>query len=358
LVETAYGVVNLNDVTPLQTLLNLAELRGELTNLCQSRNAGWGGLEEVRVRILRLHRARQCTFAVALKTETGTHDLIGKVYLGDRVEVFEIMEKLWRAGFHAEAEYSIPQPVAYVPSMRLRFEERVEGRSVEEVLVEDGLSEQLAAAQRCGSWLAQFHTTAPRLGKATVLREELASAERWALRLASLGEPFAGKAEAVFQKLVAAASALAPMELRAAHGSYQPSHVILAEGRTVTIDWDNFVLADPSRDVAWFLVKLQRLALERLGDHHALESVAETFLWNYVCSGPWEVLARLPVYQALFYMEAAKRDLKSQLPQWREQVGIMLDQALRVLSAPAMDQESSLLLTPIQRRGDSYSREN
>ena len=355
--EKAFGVVNLSDVTPLQALFNLVEFGGQLTELCQSRWR-WGCPEEVRVRIMGLDRDRRCTFAVALKTETGCHDMIGKVYPGNRSEVFEVMEKLWRAGFNADAEFSIPQPLAYVPSMRLRFEEAVEGRSVEEILLEEGLSKRLTAMQRCGQWLARFHATAPRLGRVTDLREELVSSKRWADSLAGLGEPFASKAEAIFQKLVAAASELAPIELRAAHGSYQPSQVMLAGRRTVVIDWDDFTLADPARDVASFIVKTQRLAIRHLGDVHALDSAVDTFLWNYVSSGIWEVLARLPLYRALWCLEAAERDLKSQLPQWCERIGIMVDEAERILSLPDIAQELSFPVTPILGPKHSHGREN
>ena len=64
-----------------------------------------------------------------------------------------------------------------------------------------------------------------------------------------------------------------------------PSHVILAAGRTVTIDWDGYDVADPARDVARFIVALKRLALGSLSSIRALDAVADVFVQTYVGLG-------------------------------------------------------------------------
>src|SRR5207247_4564134 len=129
----------------------------------------------------------------------------------------------------------------------------------------------------------------PRMGTSFHLDDHLLSIERWVRRLSSLGEPFAEKAGELFKRLEAAASDLQPIAMCTVHGDYTHHQVLLAKRRTVTVDWDKYSVADPSRDVARFLVGLQRLALRCLGSIRALDAVAEVFLKTYVDSNRADV---------------------------------------------------------------------
>ena len=335
--QSSRSMFNLDDVVPLQAVLDLVEFRNQLDHLCRSQWR-WGGLEEARVQILRWHRRKRCTFSVALMTETGLHDLIGKVYVTDRPDVYELMTRAWQAGFDANAEFSVPQALAHLPALRLRFEEYVQGRSAKDIFLEGAPAEQFAAAERCGDWLARFHTSAPRLGKVAETSEVLPHLRWWRDFLASFGEPLAGKSELLLEKLEAAASALGPIEFCTGHGSYLPEHVFPTPDRTVTIDLDDYDLGDPARDVAWFVVGLERRALKNLGSHHALDSAVEAFCETYASSGPREVMARLPFWKAVQYLRGARNDAKSKPPQWREMAEAMLDEALGSLNLSVVGQ--------------------
>src|SRR5439155_814639 len=140
------------------------EFHKEVDRLCVSERR-WGTRREMRSRALKRHGDR-CTFEVAVRTESGWHHVIGKVYKTDRSDVFHAMEALRRAGFSENAEFSIPQPLVYLSSLGVRLEEKVRGPSAKEIFLNGGRHERIAAAGRCGRWLARFHAASPRLDSA------------------------------------------------------------------------------------------------------------------------------------------------------------------------------------------------
>src|SRR5207244_9946667 len=90
----------------------------------------------------------------------------------------------------------------------------------------------------------------PRSGRVVRPSDQLISLEGWWRCLADLGGSLADKASRLFEQLKATALGLGSIEMCAGHGMYTCSQVLLLEGRTVTVDWDSFNVADPSHDVA------------------------------------------------------------------------------------------------------------
>jgi aminoglycoside phosphotransferase (APT) family kinase protein len=118
--------------------------------------------------------------------------------------------------------------------------------------------------------------------------------------------------------------------MRAGHGSYSPAQLVLAEGRTVTFDWDGYDVADPARDVGRFLYALRRWALDQLGSIRMLDGAAEVFLRAYLAVGPREVETNL-----WFYKAAACLKLARTVSHRQDKTEGMLDEGLRVLEAGA-----------------------
>ena len=118
------------------------------------------------------------------------------------------------------------------------------------------------------------------------------------------------------------------------HGSYIPQHVILRGNRTVALDLDDYFLAPPSRDVAYFMVGIQRLAEKCLNSFHELDWIGDAFLASYVraSSHTNAVLERLPLARAAEYMHLAKKRAAAiQSNDWRERTEAMLQEVLQAL---------------------------
>ena len=292
----------------------------------------WGQLTDVRVQVLKCHSGSRCTVQIALRTGTGAYALIGKVYVSNGLEIYQAMKRISQSGFGPEAEFSIPQPLAFLPELHLVVQELVSGRLAQEFFMTGGERDYSVAAERCARWLARFHAVAPKMGPGFDLNGYLTSLERWSRRIADLGEPLATKAGRLFQRLEGTAAALSPVKACAGHGSYCQTQIILANGRVVTFDWDGHDVADPSRDVARFVASLKRLALGHFGSIRSLDAAVEIFLKTYAAAARPEVELNLPFYEAATCIKLAKYEISKRPNHWRKTImEALLDEGLHIL---------------------------
>ena len=317
-------------ITTLQEVLNPAALGRQLTTLPGC--ASWGTVHEASFRPLKWHKGKRCTLEVSFRTDNGPCQLIAKVYAKDRPDVHQTMDEMWRGQFHQSSQFSIPRPLAYVPSLRLHFEEKLAGKNAKEIFLTGDEKEQMEAAERSAHWLAHFHQWAPRTGEFSSPKAGLARMERWALRFCELGGALSENAQLLFKRLRATFLEVGPAEICAGHGSFSPDHVFLVGDRVLTIDWDGFDAGDPARDVARFAVTMQRLAVGRMGSITALDSPAHAFLDAYIKTRGSAILPRLPYYRAATCLKLAKYGaFHHRVSRWEEKVGAMLLEGLRVL---------------------------
>src|SRR2546430_2728864 len=104
------------EIPTLPRVLDSVELSKHLESILPW---AWGALQDLQIQVLRHHRGKRCTVGITLLTRTGRHHLIGKIYSKDRSDIYQTMEALKQAGFGPEAEFSVPQPLAYLPELRL-----------------------------------------------------------------------------------------------------------------------------------------------------------------------------------------------------------------------------------------------
>jgi aminoglycoside phosphotransferase (APT) family kinase protein len=320
----------LPEISSLPTILDPAELNKYFEGISLP------GVElsrpgRVQASVLKLHSGRRCTVDIRLQTDSGWYELVGKTYSTDRSDVYRAMQAIQRAGFEKHAEFSIPQPVAYLRSLQLLLQEKVAGPIATTFFLTTDERAHTEAAERCGRWLAHFHFVAPKIGPVREPGIQMASLERWSRRIARLGQPLADKTARLLNRLQNSPLAHVGMEIRASHGSYSPAQVIIAKDRTVALDWDAYGVAEPGRDVASFIVAIRRLALGRLGSIRARDSAAETFKKAYLANGGVNVESRLPLQQAEVCLQIAKYNLYHRVPGWEQKLEAMLDEGLRIL---------------------------
>ena len=291
-----------------------------------------GAIRDIQVRLLRHHVGRRCTLEIGLRTESGWQFVIGKVYHNDRAGELEAMVKIQRVGFGPRDELSIPQPFAYIDSLRLLLQEKVEGPTAEEVFLSGDEAGRTAAAERCARWLARFHHVAPHAGPVSHPHDYFDSKRmrRCRAEIANLDGEIAGKAARLHDLLENAAASLGDADVCAGHGAYRPDHIILAQGRTVVFDMDTQDVADPARDLARFLVALRRLALE-LGSIRALDAAAVAFRRTYLAEGRRGAERNLPFFEAAACLKRAMRVLSRRDAHWRDKAEALLDEGIRVL---------------------------
>jgi len=290
----------------------------------------WGTPREVRIQLLASHPEPHCTFEIGVRARDGWHRLIGKAYATDHHYVYQVMERLRYAGLGPEDEFSTPRAIAYLPSLRLLLQEKVEGTSAKDIFKLGDDRPCRSAADRCGRWLGRFQTLAPTSGRTSGIARFLTSAERKCRLLSEADRAWMVRTEQLLERLRAAAPFLDPGLACAGHGDFCEHQIILTEGRTVVFDWDLHDIAHPARDVAKFIVSLERLAMNGLGSVRALDTAAEVFLGAYLGSGGHpEVPAALPFYKAVFWLKGRTTAIRTKAVGWREQAEIMFSESLR-----------------------------
>ena len=327
------SVVSDPGIPTLEQALDPGVLRECLPDVLPSE---WRAIRDVQLQVLRHQPGKgRCTFEITLGTASGSRSLIGKVYAEDRSDVYRAMEEIVRAGFGPEEEFAIPRPVAFLAPLRLLLYEKAPGiRSTVSILNPLG-PDRVLAAERCARWLARFHARGPQTGRVVGLKDQLSFLEGCWRSLADLGWPFGEKARQMFDRLNAAVLGLGDIDMCAGHGMYTCGQVLLIDGRTVTVDWDTYRVADPSYDVARMLVGLRRLGLKHFGSIDALDGAGDIFLKTYVAAGRSVVATHLAFQKAAICLERAKRDLDKQTRGWRELAEAMLDEGLRILAREA-----------------------
>jgi len=291
----------------------------------------WGPVQDIQFQILKRHRTR-CTFEIAWRGEPAWRSVIGKVYATDRADVYRAMEEIGREGFGPDDEFSIPEPLAYVPELRLLLQEKVRGARAKEVFLKGDQRDRVDAAERCARWLAQFQAWAPPLGRPSTVDDLLDSVREWSAALADRGWPLADKATGLARRIEAAAQRLRAVEMCAGHGHYTCGQILLRDGRTAVFDWDGYDVADPGRDVARFLVELKRIGWKTPASIPALDEVADVFLKTYLARSRPQVGGNVPFYVAAICLKLARKDLGREAARWSEKAAATLDEGLRALA--------------------------
>ena len=263
---------------------------------------------------------------MTLRVDVGW-EAIGKVYAEDRPDVFEIMTAIRRSGFDEKSEYTIPKPLAYVPAMRLLLVEKVQGVYAKDLFLKGDEHQRAHAAIRSAQWLARFHalplTAARVMGPGELLSRSAKRSEQIAEKCPALAE----KAQRLFKEIEEVSKNLVDAPMTLSHGDFLPGHVLFRGNQVVAIDLDSFVLSDPSRDVARFILfGLQRIAAKRLGSIHALDRAAAQFLETYLALGRSNIAKNLPFYAAALRMQRAKRYIFKQVHRWQEKADALLDE--------------------------------
>ena len=322
--------VTIRDGSQYAVVLGTEEFRTKLEEFFPTRE-GKRSPDDIQHQMLRFHHNR-CVFSVKINTLEGWQSVIVKMFEIDRRDAFDVMQRINQSGFGAGATFAVPRPIAYLPSLKILIEENIEGRQVKGILLADDESAQLEAVRRCGAWLARFHTTAPRFGNKVDPLRLLDHIRGWADMVARFGKPFDSKCEMLMKKLEGTVPTDGTFEYCPGHGSYIPSHVILSNGRTVTIDFDEFELVDPARDVAWFLIAIERFELKYRMPSGFYKRLATPFLESYSADRNEDALRNLGFYKGAEYLHRARHDLYKRIPPVREWAEIMLDQALAILT--------------------------
>jgi len=225
--------------------------------------------EQVAVRaaeIVRHKRGRRAVlrFDVELGANRRPQRLYGKTYASDRgPRVFATLQSL------AEHGLALPEPVAFLPRLRLILQRELHGSPARGAL----LAGNAAAAAQIAEVVHALHGLPVRLAREHGLDDELRVLRA---RIDGLAEQ-RGRAARCLGRLEGAADASWHWRFAPVHRDLYHDQVLLDGDRPALLDLDDAAMSEPALDVANFLAHLRLLQLEEPLRRAAVAAAADAF---------------------------------------------------------------------------------
>lgn len=251
---------------------------------------GWQ-LEGCEGEVLRESRFRPVfRYRVGYTDESGTvgahRVLIGKAnYREGGASAYAFMRRLWEAGFRAEEESAIPEPIAYLDQLSLLVQTEAPGRCLYEWLThpETGLEPARAA----GRWLARLHgTELPDWEAALPSGFEVRKLNGYRQGLVDALPDRIARIEELTAATLDALGRLAGTRPVPTHGDYQPKNIYVDGRRVTVIDWDRGALAPAARDLGHFVGQCLTMSYSKTGTFAQVEPWNDAFLEGYGDDAP------------------------------------------------------------------------
>lgn len=210
-------------------------------------------ISSVSVHIVHYYPAQRCMARFEAQPKFGAAPIVlyGKVFrCGLGRSAHELLAALWASG--TSQDFRVPEPLGFDPDHHIMWLRAVE---VGTAMVFEG-PDRTVLAEDAGRRLALLHLrdlpVSDRLDPADQLTELEDKLEKVAL--AAPGQ--ADVTERLLRRLRADHASLTATTPRVTHGDFHPGQLGLAGRDLVLFDFDEFVVADPARDVASFVVGL------------------------------------------------------------------------------------------------------
>lgn len=245
--------------------------------------------------------------------------LYAKTFAGDHGEaIHRRFVHFWAQARCRPEAPRVAEPLGYDATTRTLWQAEVRGLPLVQAMTQDPHAAwlpQLVAA------MAAVHQAPVALadGHRRGLDHWLTELPRRLKKVTRAAPDLAPTVQAVVEQLLETAQALPDFEPTLIHGDCHPDQFLMADGRVVVFDFDEFSLGDPMEDLGAFLVKLDPAARARWGD--AL-TAAYAQAWPDLHDAQ-----RLCWYEALQHLLQACRAFTFQWPLWRETMANRLQSA-------------------------------
>lgn len=272
------------------------------------------------IEVLKYKPGRRCVLAYQLAGHRKSNNqpvsqrVIGKVFRDERGRrLFDLQDRLWRScmGPEGASGISVPQPLAYVPEMRMLVQTGAPGLRLDELSLRGPIRSQVLRSAEALAWLHRSRALdrAPDNGRARLapftLADELRGLDDYATRLAVLRPDARPAVQVLHTALLDWAATLPPAPRTAPlHRDFYYSQVLFDGPHLVLIDFDLLAWGDPAIDVANFSAHLAYLGLEQFGDLGRFAGEMASFCDTYTTTG-WSDFSEGKIVDADFSQRLA-----------------------------------------------------
>ncbi len=316
----------------LSLALNGEEMRIPLSEALRHHDGFACDLIRVEPRVLKHTPGKRCVIEYRLFTRAAPERpqrLIAKRYRKERGHaIFENLRSLWLAASLpgvSEPRLRMPEPMAYLPELKMILQRAAPGRQFSEFAAEEDLTD---AVRRIAINLAGLHNLTVTRGERKTLPEHLEKYCRPGPQALSAACPQLEPLTTNLVERILADESLQRAPLVPAHGDLNLAQIFITNEAAYFIDFDGFCLTHAALDLGNFLVTLQT----RFGE--ASMEMEKIFLKAYRVYAAAENLAGLRVYQAFAYLRRAMIAFRLQAePDWQAHVRRLLEKGISMLKS-------------------------
>lgn len=227
------------------------------------------------------HTAILVKYEIEIETSTGQREIIilrgSSDTHGNRRKSYYILQELHRRGF-AEGPLLVPKPLGYFEDLHLLLYKNLPGPSLMQEF-ERGEGKYGEKIEKCVDWLIKFHST-----KLSNLPKIYYAWDDEVAKFRHLEKDLVKKFGHLQGRITAAVSALAdnekkllqPEKFTLVHGDFQPNNILMQNGQTAVIDFNDAFFYDELFDIVYFKIQT-RFMLQRLGRQARDAELEKTF---------------------------------------------------------------------------------
>ena len=237
----------------------------------------------------RLGSRQVIAYSLVLLDQRGNQErrieVVGKRY-ADGIEgarAFRAMRLLWESGFGADSRLRIPEPLGYFPDFKLLVQEKVRG-ALMPTQIGRGNGSTHRYLTMAARWVAKLHSHDAIPGAVSPPEDDEISIRKF---VGCVGECFPRQAaplEGIARALRHRRAFFKAPRPTLVHGDFHPENIFVTRNGATVIDFDQFCLSDPARDLGYILAQMQATAYRQTGSFRAVAGEIKAFLDEYFTS--------------------------------------------------------------------------
>jgi len=232
--------------------------------------------------VVRHKPGRRAIVRFAVENAGQAFTLYGKTFASERGPTVFAVSRAIAEGTAFGPEIAVPEPVAYVPELKLAVQRAVAGEPVTSLLMagNGGIAVRIADA------ISRLHRSGIDLGRRHDLTRELSPLEGRVADLATVSTEVHELGRRVLDQVRAQVPGNVPWRWCPVHRDFYHDQVLIDGERLAILDLDDAAMSEPAVDVANFAAHLRLLRIQQPASSASVDVVRKSFVARVMTLDP------------------------------------------------------------------------
>ncbi len=270
-------------------------------------------IKVLKATVVRYKPELRCTIRYDLEWETDaapkTFSIFGKTFSDEHCKtIYQRAEYFWEQSLNNSGEFSVAKPLGLTDEINTVWQTAVSGQPLIEIINQTNFHDLLNLVAK---GLALLHKSNLAVNTNSRHDHRLEEIRKRLAKIYKTFPEYQGSLHSFFVKLEEWATEFPPSPETLIHGDFHIEQLLIADGKIVLFDFDDFALGDPLQDVADFMAQLHFYEF----DPDLVKNMSNTFWRSYADYVEWEVSTeRLDWHMRIQFVRKACREFLQQQP--------------------------------------------